>query len=205
MPQSIVWSVARTAVSFEARTDGTAGTAASEFYLWGAQLEAGASPTSYIPTTAAAATRQATLIDMVDAARAGAIRSFYAEFRSPAVGVRGVVELNDGTADERITLCSDGANVRLIVHDGGVEQANIIGGTTTAGALCRVACRVGADDFAISVNGAAVVADTSGTLPTVDRIMPGRTQAGEFLNGPWARFTGWTESLSDATLRALAA
>jgi hypothetical protein len=48
-----------------------------------------------------------------------------------------------------------------------------------------------------------VVTDTSGTLPTVDRLMLGRTQADEYLNAPLARVTGWTQLLPDSTLQDL--
>ena len=126
------------------------------------------------------------------------------EFSSPAVGTRGVVSLNDNTANERASVLTSGTNPRLVVQDGGVEQANINGGTVAAGVRTRVVVRINADDFAISINGGAVVTDTSGTLPTVDRLMFGRTQAGEYLNGRIARFTGWSQLLPNATLQTLA-
>ena len=179
--------------------DGTSG-----IYLWGAQLEAGAFPTSYIPTTTSTATRNASLADLISGAIANNIRSFYVEFSSPAVGTRGVVSLNDNTANERASVLTSGTDPRLVVHDGGAEQANINGGTVAAGVRTRVAVRINADDFAISINGGAVVTDTSGTLPTVDRLMFGRTQAGEYLNGRIARFTGWSQLLPNATLQTLA-
>jgi hypothetical protein len=179
--------------------DGTSG-----IYLWGAQLEAGSFPTSYIPTTTAAATRNASLADLISGAIANNIRSFYVEFSSPAVGTRGVVSINDNTANERASVLTSGTDPRLVVQDGGVEQANINGGTVAAGVRTRVAVRINADDFAISINGGAVVTDTSGTLPTVDRLMFGRTQAGEYLNGRIARFTGWSQLLPNATLQTLA-
>jgi hypothetical protein len=177
---------------------------ANDLYIWGAQLEAGATASSYIPTADTAVTRTADLADLISSAIANNIRSFYVEFRSPAVGTRGVVSLNDNTANERLAVITSGTDPRLTVHDGGVEQANINGGTVTANARTRVAVRIDANNFAISINGGAVVTDTSGTLPTVDRLMLGRTQAGEYLNAPIARFTGWTEALPDGTLQALA-
>jgi hypothetical protein len=157
----------------------------------------------YIPTTDSAVTRNADFADLVDAAIANNIRTLYLEFRSPAVGTRGVVSLNDNTANERASVITSDTDPRLVVVDGGIEQANINGGTITAGTRTRVAVRIGANDFAMSVNGGAVVTDTSGTLPTVDRLMLGRTQAGEWLNGRLARVTGWSELLPDATMQAL--
>lgn len=159
--------------------------------------------TSVIPTSAEAVTRSASLADLISSAIANNIRSFYCEFRSPAIGISGVVSLNDNTANNRAAVITSGTDPRLVVHSGGVEQANVNGGTVTAGARTRVAVRINNNDFSISINGGAVVTDTSGALPTVDRIMIGRTQAGEFLNSRIARFTGWNQLLSDATLRSL--
>jgi hypothetical protein len=184
--------------------DGTDSVSNSAGLLWGAQLEAGSGPpTSYIPTTTAATTRSASLADLISSAIANNIRSFYVEFSSPVVGTRGVVSLNDNTANERADLLTSGTDPRLVVHDGGAEQANINGGTVAAGVRTRVAVRISTNDFAISINGGAVVSDTSGTLPTVDRLMLGRTQAGEYLNGRIARFTGWAGLLPNPTLQSL--
>jgi hypothetical protein len=167
------------------------------------QLELGAFATSVIPTTTATVTRSASLADLISSAIANNIRSFYVEFSSPVVGTRGVVSLNDNTANERADLLTSGTDPRLVVHDGGAEQANINGGTVAAGVRTRVAVRISTNDFAISINGGAVVSDTSGTLPTVDRLMLGRTQAGEYLNGRIARFTGWAGLLPDSTLQSI--
>jgi hypothetical protein len=172
--------------------------------LWGAQLEEGSSATSYIKTEASTVTRSADVIDLISAAIANNIRTLYLEFRSPAVGTRGVASLNDNTANERTSVITSGTDPRLVVVDGGVEQANINDGTVVANARTRVAVRIDTNSFAISINGGPVVTDTSGTLPTVDRLMIGRTQAGEYLNGPIARLTGWEQPLPDSALRALA-
>ncbi len=180
-----------------------AGGAVSGIYIWGAQLEVGAFPTSYIPTTGTAATRTASLADVINQAIANNIRTLCLEFRSPASDTRGVVSLNDNTANERASVITSGTDPRLVVHDGGVEQANINGGTVTANQRTRIAVRINANDFAISINGGTVVTDNSGTLPTVDRLMLGRTQAGEYLNAPLARVIGWQQLLPDSTLQEL--
>ena len=170
---------------------------------WGAQLEAGAFPTSYIPTTSSTVTRSADVADVISAAIANGVRTLYLEFRSPASGTRGVVSLNDDTANERASVITSGTDPKLVVVDGGVEQANIDGGTVTANTRTRVAVRINTNDFSISVNGGTPVTDTSGTLPTVDRLMLGRTQAGEYLNGALARVVGWRELLADSTLQSI--
>ena len=179
------------------------GVAGSGVFAFGAQLNPGSVAHSYVPTTTATVTASADVVDLIGAAIANNIRTLVVEFRSPAVGTSGVVSINDNTANERIGVNVAGTDPRLVVVDGGVEQANINGGTIVAGARSRVAVRIGANDFAMSFNGGAVVADTSGTLPTVDRLMLGRTQAGEYLGGTIARVFGWNMPMSDATLQAL--
>jgi hypothetical protein len=177
--------------------------AGDQFDIWGVQLEASAFPTSYIPTTSSTVTRSAEPADVISAAIANDIRTLYLEFRSPASGTRGVASLNDNTADERASVITSGTDPKLVVVDGGVEQANIDGGTVTTSARTRVAVRINTNDFSISVNGGTPVTDTSGTLPTVDRLMLGRTQSGEYLNGALARVVGWRELLADSTLQEL--
>lgn len=167
------------------------------------QIEQGSFATSVIPTTSSAATRNADVAEIVQQALAAGIRTLYAELRSPASGTRGVVSLNDNTANERAAINTSGTDPRLVVVDGGATQADIDAGTIAANARSRIAVRIAADNFAASFNGGAVVTDTSGTLPTVDRLFIGRTQAGEYLNAPIARLVGWREELPDSALQAL--
>ncbi len=166
-------------------------------------MEEGSSATSYIKTEASTVTRSADVIDLINQAITNNIRTLYLEFRSPAIGTQGVVSLNDNTANERAAIITNGADPRLVVVDGGVVQADINGGSITAGARTRVAVRINENDFSMSINGGAPVTDTSGSLPSVDRIMLGRTQAGEHLNAPLARVIGWPNLVPDSLLQAL--
>jgi hypothetical protein len=180
-----------------------AGNGTSGLLLWGGQLEAGSSATSYTPTGSGTVARSATVADILDQAIANNIRSLYLEFRSPATGIRGVVSLNDGTANERTSVLTNGTTPRLASVDGGVTQSDITAGAVTANALTRVAVRFNTDSFAFSINGAATATDSSGTLPTVDRIFLGRTQLGDYLNGNLARVVGWSTPLSNSVLQLM--
>ena len=168
--------------------DGTSG-----IYLWGAQLEAGAFPTSYIPTTTAAATRNADVA--TDTTRGAALRTLYAQFRSPASGTRPIVSLDDNSANERIELFTSGTDPKLLITGGGSAQADIDAGAITANTTARLGARFNTDNFAASVSGGAEVLDATGTMPTVDRIRIGRDQAGSYLNGTIARIAGWDTAL----------
>ena len=46
--KAITWTLARTIISFDIRTDFTSGTAATEFFVWGAQLEESSTATPYV-------------------------------------------------------------------------------------------------------------------------------------------------------------
>lgn len=179
------------------------GNGTEAIYVWGADMGLGSSIGSYVPSGATSGSRSATVLELVEAALVNGLRTFYAEFRSPAVGTRGVFSVNDGTANDRAELLTSGTDPRFVVVDGGSEQANINGGTVTAFTRTRVAMRLQPNGFACSINGGPVSTDNTGTLPTVDRLMFGRTQAGEYLNAPLARFTGWREELPDTVLQEL--
>ena len=160
---------------------------------WGAQLEAGAFPTSYIPTTTATVTRSADVAS--DTTRGGNIRSLFAQFRSPASGTRPVVSLDDNTANERIEVLTSGTDPKLLVTDGGSAVADLNGGTVVANVTARAAAHFSTDDYAISINGGTSQLDAAGTLPTATRIRIGSNQAGGYLNGTIARITGWESAL----------
>jgi hypothetical protein len=160
--------------------------------IWCAQLEVGSTASSYIgPTLDTAVTRAADIAAITSGLDASRIRTLYVEFASPASGARGIVSLNDNSANNRFGLSTSGTDPLAVAVTGGVSQASIDAGTVTANQISKLAARFSADDFAASFNGGAEVIDTSGTMPTVDRIMLGRSQANEYLNGPITRLVGW--------------
>ena len=167
---------------------------ANDVYLWGAQLEAGAFPTSYIPTTGTSATRSADIGTLIGSP-SNNIRTIYLELQSPASGVRGIASLNDNSANNRWELSTSGTDPKSDVVVGGVSQASIDGGTVTANVTTKIAARISGSGYAISVNGGAEVTAAAGSVPVFDRLLLGRNQAGNYLNGPIARIVGWSDSL----------
>lgn len=164
------------------------------YHIAGAQLEAGAFATSYIPTAGTAVTRAADIATLIGPP-ANNIRTIYLELQSPASGVRGIASLNDNSANNRWELSTSGTDPKSDVVVGGVSQASIDGGTVTANVTTKIAARISGSGYAISVNGGAEVTAAAGSVPVFDRLMLGRNQAGNYLNGPIARLIGWSDSL----------
>jgi len=192
-----------------------AGDGTSGIYIWGAQIEVGAFPTSYIPTTTAAATRAVDGAVMQGAnfsnwynAVEGSFYSSVLLGQPPALSNSAAIYCaSDNTASNRIlVLCGTGAggNINALVTAGGVAQAQTInGGLSTAGAYLY-ANAYKANDFASVVNGGAAVTDTSGTIPVVDRLYFGATAVGSpTLNGHISRIAYFPRRLSNTELQGI--
>jgi hypothetical protein len=189
------------------RAPSYAGSTANKFFATMGQFELGSFATSYIPTTTATATRSADVASITGAnfsswynQTAGTV---FAEYRTPASGTRGVVGFNNNTANERIALYTSGTDPKLTVVDGGVTQADINGGTVTASVMAKSAGAFAVNDFALAHAGGTAVADTSGTMPTPDRVLIGADQAGNYQNGRIRRLTYWPTRLPDSTLEEI--
>jgi len=180
------------------------------FRVTGWQVEAGAFPTSYIPTTSAAVTATADVATITGSNFSGAhsatAGTLYAEFDvcTTVAGTRPVLSLDNDTANERIELYASGTDLKFKVVDGGSTVVDMTIGTIAANTFYKVAVAWAANDFAASLSGAAVVTDTSGTLPTVDRLRVGANQAGDYLNGHVRRFARWLTRRTNAELQSLA-
>lgn len=161
--------------------DGTSG-----IYLWGAQLEVGASASPYIKTTTAAATRAADVPTITNLSTIGwnaAEGTIVFEYVGKQGSVAGFVfGFNDGTLDNRVACYQSSFSLFLVVVTGGAAQALINGGPAAAGLTHRAAITWGADHFGVSLNGAAAVTDTSGTVPTVTQLQIARQLTGSYLN-----------------------
>jgi hypothetical protein len=175
--------------------------------VWGAQLEAGAFPTSYIPTTTAAVTRSADVASITGSAFSGFYNqsegTVFAQANSPVAS--SVFAIDDGTASNRIiaSFLNTTTSPSLRIVSSGADQANFSAGTITANAVFKQASAYKVDDFAATVNGGTVQVDTSGTVPTgLSTVRIGANVAGvTIVNGPIRRLTYFPTRLSDTTLQ----
>lgn len=189
--------------------DGTSG-----IYIYGAQLEAGAFATSYIPTVASQVTRTAD----VAAINAPNFASWYnASEGTFLVEADSFVNVTTAFA-YRVAASSDGTGSNLIgpfmyngkwggnVRVAGVDQCDLQQNASyTANTPAKVALAYKANDFAASVNGNAALTDTSGSVPTVDRLSIGSLNAGNFINGHIRSIRYYPTRLTNAQLQALTA
>ena len=175
------------------------------------QLELGAFPTSYIPTTTAAATRSA------DSAVVTPISSFYnpvestifSELSGTSVAFDStIVAINNTTQneqlDQRLAITSVTSRTRV----GGVNQANIAGVNPVvapvSGTTYKFASAHKLDDFAASMDGATVVTDTAGSMPSgLSRMEIGRRDGSGFLTGHIRKIAYYPKRLTNALLEQL--
>ena len=204
----------RISISNESTTfytgDGTSG-----LYLWGAQLEPGAFPTSYIPTTTAAATRSADVASIEGAAFSSWYRqdegTVFAEAASTSSlaldssgAAIGVACFSDGTNSELIRFGALGASVIYI--DGGTTQASLSSGTLVAASRFKIASSAKVNDFAFARDSGSVQSDTSGTMPTLSQLELARSGVGSGLfTGAISRLTFWPQRLPSTTLESITA
>lgn len=179
--------------------------ATGNVYLWGAQLETGAFPTSYIPTTTTSLTRNADVVQMTGTnfsswynATSGAILARSSQ--SVITGTRPSIYISDGTADNIISLRGLAANPELYIK-ATTDQAQIDAGTLTANSSFGLVGAWATDNCAAAINGGAAVTDTSATIPTVDRMLIG-SDGTNYLNGQVERISYWPQRIINAEAQA---
>jgi len=178
-------------------------------YVWGAQLEAGAFPTSYIPTTTTALTRAADVASVNTLspwynASAGAIYFEGVTFDTTPGIFPNAAMFTDGTANNRSGIVRNNStgNARSNVVVGGAAQFAADATAWTLNATAKIALAYAVNDFALVVNGGAATTDTLGTIPAVDRLRLGVDSVGSnaFLNGYLRRVVFYPRRLSNAEL-----
>ncbi len=202
--------VSATAISYTG--DGTSG-----IYLWGAQLEAGAFPTSYIPTTTATVTRSADVASISGSNFSAWYRqdegTLFAEATSNHLhgGINQfprIVSLSDGTTATRIDLfyrvLLNYTDAGYSVIDSNVSQASSNTNRQSNGTRLSVGYQI--DNFAFAQAGSILggATDNSGTVPVVNQLSIGRRSGADFLlTGTIKRLTYWPTRLPDSTLQAI--
>ncbi len=187
----------------------------SYVWAWGAQIEQGAFPTSYIPT--AGATRGKDLVEITGEEFSEFYNrtegSFVSEIMlKPSFPVTGyasvVMSLSDSSYDNRVTLSSStgSAAFNADVTIGGTQNRAVIGSYTSGSHSIKAAMAYKQADSAGSLNGAAAVttSPSPGTLPLLTRADIGKDH-GNFnpLNGHIKRIMYYSKRLSNNQLRTL--
>jgi hypothetical protein len=192
------------------------GTGTGTILIWGAQIEAGAFATSYIPTTSATVTRAADVASITGSN----FSSFYNQtegtlfadsVQANITPVSRIVSASDNTTSNRIGLTRASAssgNINLTVTNAGTAQIAgvLLGSSLVAGTSNKVAAGYKAADFAGSVNGLVSVTQGTGTVPgslTQLTIGNGDVLSNNPMNGTIKRLTYWPTRLANTTLQQI--
>jgi hypothetical protein len=181
--------------------------AGSTATVWGAQLEAGSFPTSYIPTTTAAVTRAADVASISGSNFSSWYRqdegTVFVEVPSANLTGGRILQIGDGTSANRQDLALVSSALLAFVNVSNSTQVNSLTANTATGlAKCGYGYKV--DDFAWILNAGSLRAETSGSVPVVDRIgIGGRLDTAGYLNGTIRRLTYWPQRLPDSTLQTI--
>lgn len=146
------------------------------FYFWGWQIEAGSYPTSYIPTTSAAVTRNADAIyktgisSLIGQTEGTIFCDAYLTGTDTSNG--SILIATDKASSGAIIriIYANGVALRFDVYDGSSFQCLISAGAYNVGDRVKVAGAYKNNDFVMYVNGTQIGTDTSGSVPTTDKV-----------------------------------
>ena len=185
------------------------GNGTSGAYVWGAQLEAGASATSYIPTVASQVTRTADTPNIV--------APNFAPWYNPSEGTVLVEFTPDiglvANINRVLTISQGGVTARVVdLYMNGTNWVNYNGTTATAFGTAsvtntpqKIAIGYKSGDYAYVQNAGTVVAATSSLVNTPTQMAIGNTGGTSQLNGHIRSIRYYPTRLTNAQLQALTA
>jgi hypothetical protein len=204
-------------------TAGYTGNGFDGIFIWGAQLEAGAFPTSYIPTVASQVTRSRDDASMTGANFSSwfnnAEGSFFVDYQygQKLAAIR-TIAVSDGTANNVIEVIAAAGLVPTVssgsylfgATGGVIDVSTAVSGsniTNVANARRLFAGAYKVNDYAACNNGGVIGADTSALVPTVDRLFfsNGANSNSTLLNGHIRKVAYYPKRLTNAELQTLTA
>ena len=151
--------------------DGTSGA-----YIYGAQLEAGSYPTSYIPTYSVSATRAQDVCNKLDASDliGTEFTLFFDGYQSIESQYSRYIVLK-GTAGTYVNFISIETNPNNKVGVNVNAGSSVFTATTqrTSGERLKMALRCKDNDFAFYINGVLIKSQTSGSVPVTSDLYLG--------------------------------
>ena len=179
----------------------------SGVYVWGAQVEAGAFATSYIPTAAATVTRNADVASVATSQFPYSATEGTLVANVSLIAIKSTVqiyaELGDGTYNNRMAIYSSSTTAEALIDTGGSRQATLSIGSVTSGSAIKSALAYKLNDIAACLNGGSVSSDTSALIPIVNLLAIGNQTAGfADINGHIRQITYIPRRLTNAELIA---
>lgn len=201
------------------RASSTTGNGYDGLYIWGAQLEdASASPSSYVATSGATASRSYDNAVMTGTnfsswynQNSGTVYSEFKMDQKPLTSyfTNFVWSINDTTSSNLVHASIDvDTFLRTRVFNGGssvaLQQSSF---NWSLGSLYRIGFTFEQDDYNTSFNSSTVLSDTSGALfKNMNTLRLGCNQAGvSLLRGHLRRFTYYPKKLTNQELQTLTA
>ncbi len=199
-----------TASAFRLRLRGSEATSDyADVSVWGAQVEQGSYPTSYIPTQGVAATRGADLAtdagssDLISSTEGGLYLGFAA---LTSINNFESISLSDGGLTERIRFMVSNVENRISIEVDTGNGSGFFRNSTLSDitAFNKIAIKYKQDDYAIWINGVEEITVTTAAVPTLNEL----TFTAGGISG--AKFIGnvkcaavFKEALTDSELEAL--
>ena len=144
--------------------------------IWGAQLEAGANATSYIPTTTASVTRNADVISKTSATDliGQTEGTLYAEvnFTASNLSDRTIVNLSDNTTANWIFIRTSATvpnGIRFRIANGGSLQFDYNSSAKSTG-VHKLCLSYKLNNISVYIDGVKVNSSTTATIPATSKI-----------------------------------
>ena len=183
---------------------------ANAIQIYGAQLEAGAFVTSYIPTTSTSLTRNADQVAMTGTnfsdwynATEGTLSFEGSIFVDQGSTTVDFIQISNGVSNAiSIDLAMFGVAVPFFSVGNSGSQCNIDTGTLTLNTVFKMVGAYKANSFAAALNGGTPGTDSAGTIPTVSQMGIGNRLSGPYMNGHARKFAYWPQRLINAEVQA---
>ena len=203
----LYFAVGSTGTTFSYVGDETSG-----ILIWGAQVEAGLFPTSYIPTTTTGLTRSADVCSITGSDFSGMYNqpegtlvtssSRTSTNANAFIGHYSDNSFNNGF-DVRYPSSTQVAALMNVANSNQVASMQV---NITAGSVVKQAFSYKLNDCGYSVNGAATITDTSALIPTATRMAIGHTALASpslYLNGTISSMRYFKKRLANAKLQTI--